>query len=185
MKRWLASLFLRLMGWKIHPEVPEKAFHSVMVAAPHTSNWDFPFALAGFWVMNLPVRYFIKDFYTKGPWGFFFRWTGAIGVDRKRQGNKLTDYAIQLLRENPRMVILVPAEGTRKKVEKWRTGFYRIALEADVPISMGFLDYKKKEGGVLGVFEPTGEFERDMQYIQEQYLPIAGKYPENYNPQIY
>ena len=159
--------------------------HSVMLAAPHTSNWDFPFALAAFWKMGIDVRYFIKDNYTKSPLGWFFRWTGAIGVDRNKKSNKLTDYAIELLKENDQLVILVPAEGTRRRVEKWRTGFYRIAHEADVPISLGFLNYKAKIAGVGKPFYPTGDFEKDMTHIQEFYRPITGKYPENYNPSIF
>lgn len=159
--------------------------HSVMVAAPHTSNWDFPFALAGFWMMELPVRYFIKDFYTKGPWGWFFKWTGAIGVNRKKAKNGLTEFAIEQLKKNDPMVILVPAEGTRKRVEKWKTGFYRIAQEVQVPISLAYLDYQKREGGVLTVFEPSWNFEQDMEFIQKQYHGISGKFPEKYNPQIY
>lgn len=161
-----------------------KVGHSVMVAAPHTSNWDFLFAIAGFWIMGLNVRYFIKDSYTKSPVGFLFRWTGALGVNRAARNN-LVDHTIQLLKENEQMVILVPAEGTRKKVEKWKKGFYHIALGAGVPISLGYLDYKKKIGGVLTVFEPSGVEAEDFDFIQAQYLPITGKYPENYNPQIH
>jgi 1-acyl-sn-glycerol-3-phosphate acyltransferase len=82
-------------------------------------------------------------------------------------------------------VILVPAEGTRKRVEKWRTGFYRIALEAKVPISLGYLDYKKKEAGTLGAFWPSGDFQKDMDYIADQYRDIVPKFPEKYNTKIY
>ena len=83
------------------------------------------------------------------------------------------------------MVILVPAEGTRKRVDKWRTGFYRIATEAGVPISLGYLDYKRKEAGTLGVFWPSGDFEKDMAHIEAQYRDLHPKIPENYNPSIY
>ncbi|HCQ14622.1 MAG TPA: glycerol acyltransferase [Cryomorphaceae bacterium] len=187
MKKILAKIFLGITGWKIpvDEEQIQRMKHSVMVAAPHTSNWDFPFAPAAFWKMGVDLRYFIKSEYTRGPFGRFFKWTGALGVDRSRQKNQLTDYAIELLRKHHDLVILVPAEGSRKPAPKWRTGFYRIANEAEVPISMGYLDYEKKIGGVLGVFEPSGDFEKDMHFIQEQYRPIKGKHPENYNPQIF
>lgn len=183
MKHLLGKLFFKLAGWKLTAKITEEMKHSVMVAAPHTSNWDFPFALAAFWMMGLDLKYFIKDFYTKGLHGYFFRWTGAIGVNQKAKNN-LSEYAIGLLKEK-KMVVLVPAEGTRKRVDKWRTGFYRIALEAEVPISMGYLDFKRKEAGTLGVFWPSGDFEKDMLFIQEQYKDKVGKYPENYNPQIF
>ena len=83
------------------------------------------------------------------------------------------------------MVVLVPAEGTRKKVDKWRTGFYRIAIEAKVPISLGYLDYAKKEAGIRGVFWPSGDFDQDMAHIEAEYRDIGPKFPENYNPKIY
>lgn len=184
MKKALANFFFWIMGWKMKAKITDQMRHSVMVAAPHTSNWDFPMALASFWIMGLDLKYFIKNDYTKGPFGWFFKWTGAIGVDRSKTKNRLTEYAIELLKEH-KMVILVPAEGTRKAVEKWRTGFYHIALEANVPISLGTLDYKKKEADIIGVFEPVGDFEKDMQFIQEQFLDITPRHPENYNKQIY
>lgn len=155
-----------------------------MIAAPHTSNWDFPIALAAFWIMELDLKYFIKDDYTKGLFGWFFKWTGAIGVDRSKVRNNLTEHATQLLKEQ-KIVILVPAEGTRKAVPRWRKGFYHIALGAGVPISLGTLDYAKKEADVITVFKPSGIFEKDMQFIQDQYEPITPKHPEDYNPQIY
>lgn len=158
--------------------------HSVMLAAPHTSNWDFVFALAGFWIMELDVRYFIKDTYTKSILGPLFKWTGALGVDRKARNN-FVDHTISLLRENKQLVILVPAEGTRKRVEKWKTGFYHIALGAKVPISLGYLDYPKKIGGVANVFMPSGVKEDDFDHIQEIYKQFTGKHPENYNEKIY
>jgi len=173
------------MGWKVTARVKPAMAHSVMLAAPHTSNWDFPMALAAFWYMGLDAKFFIKDNYTKGPFGWLFRWFGAIGVDRSKKKNKLTDHAIKLLEEKDQLVILVPAEGTRKAVEKWRTGFYRISREAQVPISLGYLDYKKKEAGVGDPFMPTGNFEEDMTRIQEFYRPIHPRHPEGYNPEIF
>lgn len=159
--------------------------HSVMVAAPHTSNWDAPIALAAFWIMGVDVKFFIKDDYTKGAFGWLFKAFGAIGVDRSKKKNQLTDYAIELLNSQEELVILVPAEGTRKAVDKWRTGFYRIAIETGAPISLGYLDYAKKEAGVADVFKPSGEFEKDMFQIQEIYRPITGKNPTNYNKKIF
>jgi len=177
-------LFFKLTGWKVKAQVTEQVKRSVMIAAPHTSNWDFPIALAAFWIMGIDLKFFIKDDYTRGVFGWFFKWAGAIGVDRSKKKNNLTDYAIRLLNEQD-LVILIPAEGTRKRVEKWRTGFYRIAREAQAPISLGTLDYAKKEADILGTFEPSGNFEKDMDFIQAKYRPITPKHPENYNPQIY
>ncbi len=185
LKKFLGGLILKVLGWKCTVKVSPEMKHCVMVAAPHTTNWDFPIAISTFWVMGVDVKFFIKDNYTKGPLGFIFKALGALGVDRSKAKNGLTDYAIDRLKETNELVVLVPAEGTRKWVEKWRTGFYRIAMEANVPISLGYLDYEKKEAGVADVFYPSGDFEKDMTYIQEVYRPIKGKNPENYNPRIF
>ena len=185
MKKWIAKLYFRITGWKLEIPDVETLKGTVMIAAPHTSNWDLPYSLAAFWLMGIQLRYFIKDMYTKIPViGAIFRWTGAIGVDRSRRG-KLTDYAIELLTTQRDLVILVPAEGTRKRVEKWKTGFYTIALESKRPISLGFLDYKNKIAGVKEVYTPTGDKEKDFNHIQGVYENIAGRYPELYNPKIY
>lgn len=184
MKKLLAKIFLGLMGWKVKSKSTQNFKRSVMIAAPHTSNWDFPIAIAAFWIMDIDLKYFIKNDYTKGLFGWFFKWTGAIGVDRSNKKNNLTQLAIDLLAQQD-LVILVPAEGTRKKVEKWRTGFYHIAKTAKVPISLGTLDYKEKYADILDVFEPTGNFEADMEHIQKAYAVINTKHPEQYNKQIY
>ena len=186
MKKAIAQFWYFITGWKvvIEPDVLQRARHSVMVAAPHTSNWDFPYAIFGFWIMQIDVRYFIKDSYTNGPLGWFFRWTGAIGVNRS-QTNNLVEHTANMLKTNPELVILVPAEGTRKRVDKWRKGFYNIASLAKVPISMGYCDYPKKIAGVGAVLLPTGNFEKDMEIIEQFYADKQGKIPENYNPKIY
>lgn len=185
MKKLLAKTILKLAGWKVAVKVTPEISHSVMVAAPHTSNWDFPIAILTFWALDIDLRYFIKDNYTRGLMGGLFRWTGAIGVNRSKKKNNLTHYAIELLQHNKQLVLLIPAEGTRKPVEKWRTGFYHIACKAGVPISLGYADYERKIAGVADVFWPTGDFEKDMYYIQETYKAFKGRHPENYNPQIF
>lgn len=186
MKKFIARIWFFFAGWKLDasPELLAQARHSVMVAAPHTSNWDFAYAIFGFWYMGLDMKYFIKDDYTKSILGWFFKWTGALGVDRSKRNN-LVAHTASLLANDDKLVILVPAEGTRKRVDRWRKGFYAIAQQAGVPISLGYLDYKKKIAGVGKVYYPTGNFEEDMQVIQDFYKDKTGKHPELYNPQIY
>lgn len=186
MKKIIARFWFFVSGWKldVSPEIVAQARHSVMVAAPHTSNWDFIYAIFGFWLMDLPLKYFIKDSYTKSFLGWFFKWTGALGVDRSKRNN-LVEHTVALLKQDNGLVILVPAEGTRKRVERWRKGFYVIAEKANVPISLGFLDYKNKIAGVGKVLHTSGNFEADMQAIQDFYTTKTGKHPELYNPNIY
>jgi 1-acyl-sn-glycerol-3-phosphate acyltransferase len=185
MKRLLGKFFFFLIGWKISANITPEVKHSVMIAAPHTSNWDFPFAIAAFWIMGIEMRYFIKDAYTRPLlFGWLFRWTGAMGVSRS-QRNNLVEHSIELLKTRKELVILVPAEGTRKWVDKWKTGFYHIAIGAGVPITLGYLDYKSKTAGVDHSFMPSGNFEQDMQYIENFYKDKTGRYPELYNPEIF
>jgi len=185
MKKILGKIYFKLFGWKLIVDVDlEQAGHSVMIAAPHTSNLDLPHAIASFWVMGLDVKFFIKDFYTK--WWFlgFFKSMGAIGVNRKKHGN-LVDYAIKLLQENKQLVIMVPAEGTRKRVEKWKSGFYNIAKAAKVPIALGYLDYKNKTAGVAKLVNISENKEKDLTIIENVYKNYTGKFPELYNSQIF
>lgn len=174
-----------IIGWKVNVTEPKRYAHSVMLASPHTSNWDFPIALSAFWLMGIDVKYFIKDDYTKGLFGWLFKWSGALGVDRSKKKNNLVEYSIDQLKERDDLVVLVPAEGSRKRVEKWRTGFYHISVGAGVPISMGYLDYANKIAGIGAPFYPSGDFEKDMTHIQDFYKDIKGKYPDQYNPKIF
>ncbi len=187
MKYQLARFFFWVTGWKLNNSRIDLGAlkKTVMIAAPHTTNWDLPYSLAAFWLMRIDVKYFIKDMYTKSIFGWFFKWTGAVGVSRKNAKNNLVQTSIDLLNSKEQLVLLVPAEGTRKRVDKWRTGFYHIAKGARVPVSLGYLDYAKKEAGILDVFPLSNDWAADMTHIQEAYRPITGKYPENYNPQIF
>lgn len=172
------------MGWKLVGEVPNEVKKAVMVCAPHTSNWDFPLALASFTMSGLKVNYFIKKSWFFFPISFFFKATGGVPVDRS-QNYGLVDSMTELLKESDEMIIVVPAEGTRSRVEKWKTGFYHIAKAAQVPIIMGFLDFKKKEIGYGPLVNLTGNFEKDMTKIQEFFVDKTAKFPEKYNTKIF
>ena len=183
MKKKIGSFVLTVFGWKSDYKEEFAIKRGVVVAAPHTSNWDFLFTLATFWKVGIDIKFLIKDSYTKSFFGFFFKGMGAIGVDRSN-GKNMVDFAAELIK-NQEIVFIVPAEGTRKRVEKWKTGFYHIAKQANVPIILGYLDYKTKTSGVNKIIIPTDSFEHDMNIIQDYYLNYSGKYPENYNPSIY
>tara|TARA_B110000459_G_C16311999_1_gene359597 strand:- start:221 stop:646 length:426 start_codon:yes stop_codon:yes gene_type:complete len=140
--------------------------------------------VAIFWQYELPVKFFIKDSYTKGLHGGYFRWLGGIGINRKQAGNKV-ETAAKLFEKEEKLIIIIPPEGTRKRVDKWKKGFYHIAKKANVPVSFGFLDYKNKNGGVGGFINLTDSFENDMEKIQAFYKRKTAKFPENYNQEIY
>jgi len=187
MKRFIGKFVLKIMGWKSDYPKEFKVTKCVMIAAPHTSNWDLVIALAVFWEQNIPVKYLIKDSFTKGLHGFFFKSLGAIGVDRSKKGGnfQLVQFAIDTVKQREKIVLMVPAEGTRKRVEKWKKGFYHITKGANVPVALGYLDYKNKIAGVGGLVFLTDNFEHDMDKIETFYKTITAKYPELYNQNIY
>lgn len=170
---WLGRMFLKSMGWRVEGEIPDiKKF--VIIAAPHTSNWDFPITLAVAFAMRMKIYWMGKAAIFRWPFAATFRWLGGIPIDRSKTNN-VVEQSIRSFRELERLIMLVPPEGTRKKVSYWKTGFYHIAQGANVPIVLGFLDYRRKIGGIGPTFHPTGQIERDMQAIKAFYDSITGK----------
>lgn len=184
MKKFLSKLFLKIMGWKVVGEVPSGVRKAVLVCAPHTSNWDFPFALAAFNLVNLKLNYFIKKSWFFFPMNLFFKATGGVPVDRSKSRGIVEEMTLKL-KQSEEMIVAVPAEGTRSWVPKWKTGFYHIAKGADVPLLMGFVDFKKKEVGFGPMFNLSGDFEKDMSQIQDFFKLKTPKYPEKYNKEIF
>lgn len=184
MKKQIGRFALWVFRWKSETTDYKIITRSVMIAAPHTSNWDLIFMVAIFWKHQVNVKFFIKDAYTKGIHGFFFRWLGGIGIDRSKPNN-MVEVASGLFKKTDRLIIIIPPEGTRKRVPKWKKGFYFIAKQAQVPISLGYLDYEKKIGGVGGFLSVSDSFNEDMKNIQHFYRTKTAKFPEMYNPEIY
>lgn len=152
-----------------------------MVAAPHTSNWDIVYTLAVFNLLKLPVKFTIKKEWMRFPFGLMLRPLGAIPIDREyRNGKKVSTVQsmIELFDQYDDLIVLVTPEGTRQHAETWKTGFYRVAQGAQVPIALGFLDYKKKQAGVGPVLYPTGDMKADIATMKDFYRTITGRYPE-------
>lgn len=184
MKKILGKFTLFIFGWKyIYPE-EFKVDKCVMLAAPHTSNWDLIYALAVYWKAGVKSQFLIKNVYTKGLHGYFFRWLGGIGVDRSKHNN-MVDYAVSLFKTKDKLALGVPAEGTRKRVDKWKTGFYHIAMKANVPVCLCSLDYKHKIASVGKMIHLSGNFEKDMTIIEDYYKDKTPKFPEKYNRKIF
>ncbi len=172
---WLGRSFLRLAGWRLEGAPPALPKY-VVIAAPHTTNWDLPFMLAIGLSYGVKVSWFGKASLFRPPVGYFSRALGGIRVDRGK-GNNQVDQAVRLFSERDQLVLAVPPEGTRGRTRYWRTGFYFIADGAGVPIVLGFLDYARKVGGVGGVIVPTGSIESDMREITAFYSGVTGKHP--------
>jgi 1-acyl-sn-glycerol-3-phosphate acyltransferase len=170
---WLGLMFLKILGWRVEGEIPSiKKF--VIIAAPHTSNWDFPITLAVAFALKIKIYWMGKTAMFRWPFGGLLRWLGGIPIDRSRSHN-VVDQSIQAFQERDQLIMVVPPEGTRKKVSYWKTGFYHIARGAAVPIVLGFLDYRQKAGGIGPTFFPTGRIEEDMRQIRAYYATITGK----------
>jgi 1-acyl-sn-glycerol-3-phosphate acyltransferase len=167
-----------ITGWRLGSQVAPGVKKSMMIAAPHTSNWDFLYARAAFFLMDVDVKLTIKREWVDTPvLGHLVKSLGGIAVDRSRN-NSLVDGMAQLFQQHEELVILITPEGTRAYQPKWRKGFYHTALQAGVPIQLGYLDYKNKEAGVGPCIYPTGDYEADLELIKAFYRTKAGRFPE-------
>lgn len=177
--RAIAILILRLKGWKYLGEMPPGVSKCVMIAAPHTSNWDLPYTLMVAFALRINIHWMGKESIFKPPFRGLMKWMGGIPVDRSK-ANDLVAASVQQLKEASSLILIVPPEGTRSKVTYWKTGFYWIAHGAGVPILLGYLDFAKKEGGIAGAFMPTGDIEKDMVEIKAFYATVTGCKPQNF-----
>ena len=173
----ISKFYLWLIGWKVAGRKPEVKKY-VLIAAPHTSNFDFPITIAVCTLLGLDFKFLAKKQLFRFPLGILMRFFGGIPVDRNRKGN-MVEYSIEMLRNTPELGLLIPAEGTRGYVKDFKTGFYYTALGAGVPIVMGFLDYGRKQGGVMDeLFYPTGNYEADILKIRACFKGILPRHPE-------
>lgn len=173
--RGLSLAILRSTGWKVEGSLPAHAAKSVLIAAPHTSNWDLPYTLMIAFALRLRVYWMGKQSLFRAPFGGLMRWLGGIPVNRGQAGNLVAMSAQAMRDADGPMQLIIPPEGTRGKTRHWKTGFYFIAHQAGVPIVLAFVDYGRKVGGLGPVFEPTGDIEQDMVHIKAFYAPIQGK----------
>jgi len=182
----LAEKALKLMGWETDNHWPENLSQCVMIAAPHTSNWDALYARLALKVLGVNVRITIKDSYMQFPLGPFVRAMGGIGIDRRpKQAGEPRPSMVQvmtdLFKQHPELVMLVTPEGTRARQEQWKTGFYYVAVNAGLPIALAYMDYEQKKAGVGKIIHPTGNFEEDMAEIMDFYAGIQAKFPKEFS----
>ncbi len=172
----LIFIFEFMLGWKITGTKPSyKKF--VMVVAPHTSNWDF---IIGHWVrssLRLNSWFIAKKELFRWPWGYLFRALGGYPVDRKKNTN-LVDQIVEIFNERLEFNITITPEGTRSYNADWKTGFYQIALKANIPIQMVAIDYSKKIIAFAAPFSPSGNLEQDLNFMKSFFKGYQGKYPD-------
>ena len=181
MANLIPRLIFKLTGWKAKGSPPaEKKF--VIIGAPHTSNWDFVYGLCAWKLYGVNPRYLIKKELYVFPLNLFFKATGGLAVNRNKNTN-LTDSIVKMFNEREELVTIIPPEGTRGLVKRWKTGFYYVALNAKVPIVRGSMDYKKKETNLSEPFWPTGDIEKDFLVFREFYRNVSPKNPEGFSPE--
>ena len=180
MKKRLARWLLRLNGWQLSGARPQ-CDHYVLIAAPHTSNWDFPLMLMFAAAFDIKVTWMAKHSLFYPPIGWIMRAMGGMPIIRNKNQN-VVSAMVAAFKVVPHLVLVVPTEGTRERSDFWKSGFYHIARQAGVPIVPSFLDYGGKRGGFGPALAVTGEVREDMQYFRDFYSGMLGKFPDQFGP---
>ena len=179
MKIISSFIFHRIFGWRIEGDFPQNEKKFLIIFAPHTHWVDFLMGLATKWIKGLKANYAAKSSLFKPPFGFIFRWFGGVPIKRVPGGNKV-DAIVQLFNSRDKFILAMAPEGTRQKVEHWKTGFYHVAEQAGVRILCVVFNYQTKRLYFDYVFEPTGDMEADMEKIRQYQAEKGhGRYPEN------
>lgn len=171
----LAKLLFRLTGWKIEGTVHQPA-RFVIIAAPHTSNWDAFVMLTAAYIFRVKIQWFVKEAAFFFPLGILVRAFGGIPIDRSQRKNVVAQ-AVESFDNAERLILAVPPEATRKRSTSWKTGFYHIARGAQVPIVLGYIDYGRKVAGLGPAFTPTGDLVADFEVFARFYQDVTPKYP--------
>jgi 1-acyl-sn-glycerol-3-phosphate acyltransferase len=173
---WLSRAWMRIFGWSVENCLPPgRKF--VLIGAPHTSNWDFIFMLAAANIMRVRVSWMGKHTLFNPPFGALFRRLGGIPINRQAPHGAVSQMT-ERFEQADELLLAVAPSGTRKKVDHWKSGFYRIAMRAQVPIACGYLDYAGRRAGIGLVFTPSGDMKADMDRIRAFYQDKHGRYPQ-------
>lgn len=175
---WLGRTILRSAGWRIDVRLPDLP-KMVIIAAPHTSNWDFVFGMAAVLTLQVRLHWYAKHTLFQGWYGGFFRWLGGLPVDRSAPGG-VVEQTTRAFAERPQLIIAIAPEGTRSRRERWKHGFYHMARGANVPVVAAYIDYRRREVGIGPVFTPTGDWAADMKPVFDFYRGIQPRRPENF-----
>lgn len=152
----------------------------VIIQAPHTSMWDFFYGKLYFIACKRKINLLIKAKFFFFPLGAILKSLGAIPVKQSRTSRTFINSLVEMFESRDEMLLVITPEGTRKATDKWRTGFYQIAVAAKVPILLGTIDYKRKELGYIDLFYPTGDMEQDIKTIRSYYKSEWAKYPDKF-----
>ena len=179
LKKHIGKLGLRLGGWTTVNEVPSDLGNAVCIVAPHTAIEDFFVGLGFYWSYGIKFKVMMKQEFFKPVLGWILKKMGGVPVNRGHQ-NHLVEQMIEMFGQNKDTQLVICPEGTRKPVKRWKKGFYLIAQGANVPVVLGFIDYKKRRCGAEHVFYPTGDYDKDMAEILDYYKDVKAKHPEGF-----
>ncbi len=174
--RGLSLLLLKICGWKTAGKMPDEP-KFVMIVAWHTSNWDLFYGAIVALALKADVVFLAKQELFRFPFGPLIKWLGGIPIERK-ESHHIVAQMVRYYNEHERFVLAIAPEGTRKKVQYWKSGFYHIAYEARVPVQLAFLDYGSKSGGAGPLMHLTGDMESDFKIIREFYSTVRGRHPD-------
>ncbi len=177
MKKIIQFIFW-VFGWRIDQHAPTGIKKCVIVVGPHTSNWDFVIGRLAFMTYGVKGKFLIKKQLFFFPLGLLLKALGGLPVDRSKSNN-LTKTALRYFEENESMYLVFSPEGTRSYNPNWKKGFYHIAVRANVPIYICYVDYEKKIGGFHSLYYPTGDVNADILYIKNILKQYKGRFPEN------
>ena len=173
-RKALVAIYRR-HGWSAHGEVPEQR-KFVLIAAPHTSNWDFLYFIGLTEELGIMPHFMAKKSLFRWPWKNFLLDMGGVPVDRSSNRNYV-QAMIEEFNARKEFMLTIAPEGTRGTVRAWKTGFYHIAMGAGVPIVVGMMDYGTKTGGLGPAIWPTGDYVADMKKVAEVYVSVTPKHP--------
>jgi 1-acyl-sn-glycerol-3-phosphate acyltransferase len=169
----LAAFFFRLFGWQVTGALPNLP-KMIIIGAPHTSNWDFPLAMTFIFYLGVRLNWMAKKEFFVAPVSRLWRWLGGVPIDRKA-ANGMVGQTVEAIQGRAKIVLAIAPEGTRSKVTRWRTGFYHIAHNANIPIVPVLVDYGRKTLTITEPFTPTGDVEADLPLIQARFQGVRGK----------
>jgi 1-acyl-sn-glycerol-3-phosphate acyltransferase len=181
--QWLARWFLRTFGWRVEGTIPPILGNKnlILIAGPHTSNWDGVFGFAAILGLDAKITFFGKyTLFNKPILGRFLKYMGGIPIDKSKPGRGLTDVAIENMKKLNGSLIAMSPEGTRAKTEKMRSGFLRIAKAVEGQIFLGAFDFDKKRIVLDKFYNPSGNNEQDLQWVRDYFMQYKAKHPENY-----
>lgn len=171
--RGVGAAMLRLWGWTLEGRVPEDK-KILLIAAPHTSNWDWIIGVGGLLGLGIRLTYIAKHTLFEGPLGWIMKKTGGVPVDRESAQNTV-DEIVNQFDQNERLYYLIAPEGTRSRVDRWKTGFLRVAYKAQVPILMVSFDYREKRILIGDFADLSGDMDRDLEAVQNYYSQFSGR----------